>query len=66
MINKLIYLDNSNIVYNIHICYYLFKDGGFMKGRIIVVEGTDCSGKETQTSLLVQRLRNYLNHSLIK
>ena len=28
-----------------------------MKGRIIVVEGTDCSGKETQTSLLVQRLR---------
>ncbi len=28
-----------------------------MKGKIIVVEGTDCSGKETQTSLLVQRLR---------
>lgn len=28
-----------------------------MRGRIIVVEGTDCSGKETQTSLLVQRLR---------
>lgn len=28
-----------------------------MKGRIIVIEGTDCSGKETQTSLLVQRLR---------
>ena len=28
-----------------------------MKGRIMVVEGTDCSGKETQTSLLVQRLR---------
>ena len=27
------------------------------KGKIIVVEGTDCSGKETQTSLLVQRLR---------
>lgn len=27
-----------------------------MKGKIIVVEGTDCSGKETQTSLLVQRL----------
>ena len=26
------------------------------KGKIIVVEGTDCSGKETQTSLLVQRL----------
>ena len=29
-----------------------------MKGKIIVVEGTDCSGKETQTSLLVRRLRN--------
>ena len=28
-----------------------------MKGRIIVIEGTDCSGKETQTSLLVQRLK---------
>ena len=28
-----------------------------MKGKIIVVEGTDCSGKETQTSLLVQRLK---------
>ena len=28
-----------------------------MKGKIIVIEGTDCSGKETQTSLLVQNLR---------
>ena len=28
-----------------------------MKGKIIVVEGTDCSGKDTQTYLLVQRLR---------
>ena len=28
-----------------------------MKGKIIVIEGTDCSGKETQASLLVQRLR---------
>ncbi len=27
------------------------------RGKIIVIEGTDCSGKETQTSLLVQRLR---------
>lgn len=31
--------------------------GGLMRGKIIVIEGTDCSGKETQTSLLVQRLR---------
>lgn len=29
-----------------------------MKGKIIVVEGTDCSGKETQTRLLTERLNN--------
>lgn len=28
-----------------------------MKGKLIVIEGTDCSGKETQTKLLVERLR---------
>ena len=27
-----------------------------MKGKLIVIEGTDCSGKETQTKLLVQKL----------
>ena len=27
-----------------------------MKGKLIVIEGTDCSGKETQTKLLVERL----------
>ena len=27
------------------------------RGRIIVIEGTDCSGKETQTTLLVQKLK---------
>jgi len=27
-----------------------------MKGKLIVVEGTDCSGKETQTRLLEERL----------
>lgn len=27
------------------------------KGKIIVIEGTDCSGKETQTKLLVEKLR---------
>ena len=27
------------------------------RGKIIVIEGTDCSGKETQTSLIVQRLK---------
>lgn len=29
-----------------------------MKGKLIVVEGTDCSGKETQTKLLVEKLKN--------
>ena len=28
-----------------------------MRGKLIVVEGTDCSGKETQTNLLLERLR---------
>ncbi len=27
------------------------------KGKIIVIEGTDCSGKETQSKLLLERLR---------
>ena len=27
-------------------------------GKIIVIEGTDCSGKETQTRLLVEKLQN--------
>ena len=29
-----------------------------MRGKIIVIEGTDCSGKETQTRLLVDKLTN--------
>lgn len=29
-----------------------------MAGKIIVIEGTDCSGKETQTKLLVDKLTN--------
>jgi len=28
-----------------------------MRGKIIVIEGTECSGKDTQVQLLVQRLR---------
>lgn len=28
-----------------------------MKGKIIVIEGTDCSGKESQTKLLVDKLK---------
>lgn len=27
-----------------------------MKGKLIVIEGTDCSGKETQSNLLLERL----------
>lgn len=29
-----------------------------MRGKLIVIEGTDCSGKETQTKKLVERLKN--------
>lgn len=35
---------------------YYMKGSTKMKGKIIVVEGTDCSGKETQTNLLVEKL----------
>lgn len=28
-----------------------------MSGRLIIIEGTDCSGKETQTKLLVEKLQ---------
>lgn len=28
-----------------------------MKGKLIVIEGTDCSGKETQTKLLCEKLK---------
>ena len=28
-----------------------------MKGKLIVIEGTDCSGKETQTKLLIEKLK---------
>lgn len=28
-----------------------------MKGKLIVIEGTDCSGKETQSKLLINKLR---------
>ena len=29
-----------------------------MQGKLIVIEGTDCSGKETQTNLLYERLKS--------
>ena len=35
--------------------YYIKGDS--MKGNLIVIEGTDCSGKETQTKLLIKRLK---------
>ena len=28
--------------------------GGIMKGKLIVIEGTDCSGKETQSKKLIE------------
>ena len=30
-------------------------------GKIIVIEGTDCSGKETQSKLLEERLKKQEN-----
>ena len=32
-------------------------------GKLIVVEGTDCSGKETQANLLIEKLRNNISYS---
>ena len=29
-----------------------------MKGNVIVIEGTDCSGKETQSNLLIEKLKS--------
>ena len=29
-----------------------------MKGNLIVIEGTDCSGKETQSNLLIEKLKS--------
>ncbi|MBP3920085.1 MAG: thymidylate kinase [Bacilli bacterium] len=29
-----------------------------MRGKLIVIEGTDCSGKETQSNLLIEKLKN--------
>ena len=29
-----------------------------MKGKLIVIEGTDCSGKETQSNLLIEQINN--------
>ena len=28
-----------------------------MRGKLIVIEGTDCSGKETQAKLLIEHLK---------
>ena len=28
-----------------------------MKGKLIIIEGTDCSGKETQSKLLEEELK---------
>ena len=28
-----------------------------MRGKLIVIEGTDCSGKETQAKLLAEKLK---------
>ena len=45
----------KNCVSKKYLCAIILKKGNDM-GKIIVVEGTDCSGKETQTKRLVQNL----------
>lgn len=45
----------KNCVSKEYLCAIILKKGNDM-GKIIVVEGTDCSGKETQTKRLVQNL----------
>ena len=37
-----------------------------MRGRIIVIEGTDCSGKETQSNLLEKRLKEQGKKFVVK
>lgn len=37
-----------------------------MKGKIIIIEGTDCSGKQTQSERLTENLINVLNKKAIK
>ena len=29
-----------------------------MRGKLILIEGTDCSGKQTQAEMLVKRLKD--------
>lgn len=44
--------------------YYILVIGDKMRGKLIVIEGTDCSGKETQTNLVLKKLRE--NNILIQ
>ena len=37
---------------------YYTQIGGSMRGKLIVIEGTDCSGKETQSNRLYDALKN--------
>lgn len=40
-----------------NVCNRIESEGDAMRGKLIVIEGTDCSGKETQSRLLKDRLR---------
>ena len=33
------------------------KGSNYMRGKLIVIEGTDCSGKETQSKLLIEKIK---------
>lgn len=54
--NKNKYIRNIKFVEFFSIILYN-NNGDSMRGKLIVIEGTDCSGKETQTRKLVERLK---------
>ena len=34
------------------------EESKMSRGKLIVIEGTDCSGKETQSNLLLKKLKD--------
>lgn len=48
----------KNMIYFMVICYVYLIGGTMKMGKLIVIEGTDGSGKSTQFKLLTQRLKD--------
>ena len=55
-VNDIMYLAVCNIWLKKIVSFDIILVGEIMKGKLIVIEGTDCSGKETQSNLLVKKL----------